>query len=1723
MQRCRSLLLAACLIVLHNGLLVGAAESRPNVLFILVDDLRPDLACYGDEHVKSPHIDRFAATALRFDRAYCQQSVCNPSRTSLLTGRRPDTIRVTGNHVHFRSNHPDVLTLPQYFKQQGYHTSAIGKIYHGVFPKGASRTTWDTMGDPQSWSVPAVRFGPRYYYTEKGVAVAKSVYQQVYQPVSPQPDDWTRKLLFGLATEAPDVPDNRLYDGQVADATVRRLEELKQRQDPFFLAVGFIKPHSPYVAPKKYFDLYDDVPLASQTSLPAGAPSFAGHGSSELRRYTDQPAKGPIPDENQRRVRLAYRACTSYIDAQVGRVLMKLEQLELDKNTIVVLCGDHGYHLGEKGLWGKTTNYELDTRVPLIMRVPNMKTAGQSTSALVELVDLYPTLADLAGLPINKGLEGNSLRSILDDPMQSIKSFAVSQYPRPGGLMGYSLRTATHRLILWLDRNSQEVRATELYDYADGLVEKENIASQSPALVNQLAARLASLRNQTDRQGDPPIEAERLGLESFENIKAGPFDKLETAVGSWTPIAGTTIVDDQHAKTGSQCLQLTGGEKTSLVLELNDDLPTAGSLSFWAERWTARAPFSFRIDRRSDGKWQEIYRGDKAVRVGRAFLSKVKVPLPTGTRQLRLTVTSPPNTGILIDDIRIAPDRPQTIESVEVVPSVLPALVGAENSPLLKLKIKTEGSLQPISVIGLQGSLHATTDPADLQSVSIRFAGSEFKQSIETPRPGQGKPAEANFKFSIEPGSWPLAEGENGLWIGGQLSQQADIDGRVGVHCQQIMFSNGQTIQFDAADEPVHATQRIGVALRKGGDDGVHTYRIPGLVTTKAGTLIAVYDIRHRSGGDLPGDIDVGMSRSTDGGRTWEPMKTIMDMGNDPNWHYDGIGDPAVLVDQTTNTIWVAATWSHGNRSWRGSGPGLKPQETGQLMLVRSDDDGVSWSKPINITEQVKRPEWSFILQGPGKGITMQDGTIAFAAQYQDPPNPDKSAHRLPHSTIIYSRDHGQTWQAGTGAFDDTTESQVVEIEPGVLMLNCRYNRAPTRVVMTTRDMGRTWQAHPTSQRSLIEPRACMASLIDVDREVGQDLGNWLLFSNPDSKAGRHHITIKASPDRGATWPKEHRLLLDEGTGGGYSCMAMIDPQTVGILYEGSQAHLTFQRIALSELLGQADTPTDPAPKKSRQSLQLPSVFGSRMVLQAGVEVPVWGHAPEGSQVTATLGQETKTATADAHGQWQVRFAPRRASAAPVTLSIESAGERIELQDVLVGEVWVCAGQSNMAWPLNRSTHGQRELAGLDHPQIRLLHLAGDAGGQGVTYREQQLATLTPATYCRGQWKVASQNSAQDFSAVAWHFGRHLHENLQVPIGLICTAVGGTPTEAWIPCSALQADPQLKGLVAGNWLDNEQLGEFCRTRGEQNLLAAMQSGETIPGDELGPNHPFKPGFMWGASVEPLIPFGIRGVIWYQGESNAETVARVGQHNQLFPLLVNQWRDQWGQGPFPWLYVQLPAINRPQWPLFRESQRRALGQLENVGMAITIDTGHESNVHPPLKKPVGERLAKWAIGTTYRPQDRAACGGPLFDSAERHGEAIVVSFKQAGSGLKSSDNQQLRHFEVCGRDGQFHEATAKILNKNTLSVTSPRVAEPRHVRYAWRPLPAPPVNLFNDAGLPASPFSTESSDRIFTETIAEPITLRDSKHPRRKLPAMGQNCENDPRSHVANPLTQPRAK
>jgi iduronate 2-sulfatase len=457
---------------------VARSAQPPNVLFIAVDDLRAELGCYGDAIVKSPNIDRLAQRGTLFGRAYCQQAVCNPSRASLLTGLRPDTIRVWDLPTHFRQNRPDAVTLPQLFKQNGYHTRDIGKIFHN-WRQDAYK------GDPVSWSVPAVM-----HYANHGSDQA-----MVSGPLPPDQSNVPK-------TEMRDVPDNAYFDGRIAELAVEALGELKDR--PFFLAVGFWKPHAQFNAPKRYWDLYNrsDISPPANPRPPAGVPDIAMHDSREiLRAFKDRPNGRPTPAEVLA-LRHGYYAATSYVDAQIGKVLDELDRLDLRKNTIVVFWSDHGYHLGEHGLWAKTSNFELDARVPMIIAAPNHP-GGQRTDALVELLDIYPTLADLCGLEAPKELEGKSLWPLLDDPTATVKPAAITQHPRPAyysddeplTAMGYSMRTDRYRYTEWRDAADGHVVARELYDHADDPAETLNLAGQSEhaATIKQLATQLAAV------------------------------------------------------------------------------------------------------------------------------------------------------------------------------------------------------------------------------------------------------------------------------------------------------------------------------------------------------------------------------------------------------------------------------------------------------------------------------------------------------------------------------------------------------------------------------------------------------------------------------------------------------------------------------------------------------------------------------------------------------------------------------------------------------------------------------------------------------------------------------------------------------------------------------------------------------------------------------------------------------------------------------------------------------------------------------------------------------------------------------------------------------------------------------------------------------------------------------------------------------------------------------
>lgn len=396
--------------------------------------------------------------------------------------------------------------------------------------------------------------------------------------------------------------------------------------------------------------------------------------------------------------------------------------------------------------------------------------------------------------------------------------------------------------------------------------------------------------------------------------------------------------------------------------------------------------------------------------------------------------------------------------------------------------------------------------------------------------------------------------------------QSSKVDLAQTFHCQvrAVRMDVGEGSQGLTLKESGPTLRRLGVALRTHGDDGVDSYRIPGLVRTPKGTLIAVYDIRHDSSYDLNGDINIGVSRSTDGGRTWERMRVAMDMGESGGLPrgQNGIGDPCVLVDDKTGDLLIAGIWAHG----RGGGTaiftsrrGLDPIDVAQLMLVRSVDDGKTWSEPVNITPQVKDPAWATCFQGPGCGITMSDGTLVFPFQWWD-------ADKVPSTGIIYSQDHGATWHFGGTARRHVCEDQVVELSPGMLMLNMRNHGTPdrNRKVSVTRDLGRSWETHP-SDNQLPEP-VCQASLVKIsatENGLGKDL---LFFSNPDSQKSRVRMTLRMSEDLGMTWP--HALLLDEEAGWGYSCIAPVDRETVAILYEGSTAQLVFQLVRIRDLMG---------------------------------------------------------------------------------------------------------------------------------------------------------------------------------------------------------------------------------------------------------------------------------------------------------------------------------------------------------------------------------------------------------------------------------------------------------------------------------------------------------------------------------------------------------------------------
>ncbi|PQO25838.1 iduronate sulfatase [Blastopirellula marina] len=457
-----------------------SAIGKPNVLFIAVDDLRVQLGCYGDPIAQTPNIDALAARGLLFQRAYCQQALCNPSRASVMTGRYPDSLGIWNLVTHFRETHPDIVTLPERFKMEGYYTQNIGKVFHNY--------RQNIQNDPQSWSVPA-KFAWGAHSNDWYVEGEPFEMHQVPK---------------GPAVQKVDVPDEAYLDGRIAKAAVETLQQRANDKQPFFLAVGFWKPHLPFNAPQKYWDQYDVQEIAEQIKdLPgSNAPEIARHDSREVRSYTDIPKKGAITHEQNLRLNHGYYAAISFFDTQVGKVLDELKKQGLVENTIVVLWSDHGLHLGEHDLWCKTSNFELDARVPLIISQPSMTNPGKQSNSLVELVDLYPTIVDLCGLAPQSAVEGTSLLPLLENPEKSVRSSALTQHPRPAyyqgmpDVMGYSLRSNDFRYTEWRDFKTGKMTAAELYDHksdpqeATNVVEKSKYEAVRQKLSEQLASRV---------------------------------------------------------------------------------------------------------------------------------------------------------------------------------------------------------------------------------------------------------------------------------------------------------------------------------------------------------------------------------------------------------------------------------------------------------------------------------------------------------------------------------------------------------------------------------------------------------------------------------------------------------------------------------------------------------------------------------------------------------------------------------------------------------------------------------------------------------------------------------------------------------------------------------------------------------------------------------------------------------------------------------------------------------------------------------------------------------------------------------------------------------------------------------------------------------------------------------------------------------------------------------
>lgn len=469
--------------------------------------------------------------------------------------------------------------------------------------------------------------------------------------------------------------------------------------------------------------------------------------------------------------------------------------------------------------------------------------------------------------------------------------------------------------------------------------------------------------------------------------------------------------------------------------------------------------------------------------------------------------------------------------------------------------------------------------------------------------------------------------------------------------------------------------------------------------------------------------------------------------------------------------------------------------------------------------------------------------------------------------------------------------------------------------------------------------------------------------------------------------------------------------------------------------------------------LQMPALYTDNMVLQHGQPLAIHGKANAGDKVTVSIAKQKQTAVTSSDGKWSVTL-QSLAAGGPYTLNVSSGEQKLTYRNVLAGEVWLCSGQSNMEFYLNWSATAKRDVPQAANDRIRLFDMKARWRTDAVEWDASVLDSLNHLQYYKeAAWTVCSPATAGKFSAVAYYFGKMLQDSLQVPVGLICNAIGGSPAEAWIDRSTLEY--QFPAILR-DWKGNDFIQDWVRGRAALNVKKATGKFQ---------RHPYEPCYLYEAGIRPLEQFPVKGVIWYQGESNAHNREA---HEKLFTLLVESWRKNWKNPELPFYFVQLSSLNRPSWPWFRDSQRHLMERIPHTGMAVSSDKGDSLDVHPKHKQEVGERLAAWALNQVYHRSDIVP-SGPLYKSVSFDRGAAYVAFDYA-EGMRAADGGELRTFEVAGDDQLFYPAQAVVAD-GKVKVWSDKVKEPKIVRYGWQPFTR--ANLVNGAGLPASTFRSDT--------------------------------------------------